>query len=117
MGAIAGGNGPAATKYTHVHPALQTLTGDALDLWGDGAIREQALRDVLNAILAGDAAARARAVARVDGAVVSGLDVLGYPRGPVRSVDVEPLPSGYGVKGPNCDVRIDTRWLDDSLNL
>ena len=110
-------------------PRLRSLKGDILDIWGDAATREGALRDIydvygalrhpknspreqahLRQLLAATAD-------RVDKAVAAGLNALGYPRGPVGRVDVTEIPGpASGRKTPQCDVQISGPRLGDFLD-
>jgi hypothetical protein len=88
--------------------ALGRLTGDAARLWHEPAARQRALDRVVGAWERHDDAGLARAVQRVDRAVVAGLQAVALPRGPVRSVLFDAFDRGWrGRKHPDCSLRLD----------
>jgi hypothetical protein len=67
---------------------LDSLRGDARQIWMDAAERRGALERIAAALTESGAGLDA-AVRRVDDAVVIGLEALGYPRGRVRGVVID----------------------------
>lgn len=106
-------------KYPDLHPALQGLSGDALSIWGSPIIREEALRDIVQAFDAGDMDRLRVATKRVDDAAAAGMQELGFARTPPRSVTVQPpdvMGGDRGSKSDSCDIRIGVEWIRESLD-
>jgi hypothetical protein len=102
------------SPYPHLASELQTLSGDALHLWGDAAERHRALGAILIAWDAGSPELPA-AVERVDSAVEAGLRVLGLPRGPIRGVRLEPGLRWAGKKDQDCTLNLSVSAIREYL--
>ena len=114
-------------------PELRSLTGDARRIWTDASVRRKALDDIVRALDRGGTELR-EAVQRADEAVVQGLQALGFPRGPVQTVEIEQARTLWaGRKDPRCPIyfaadtlranarlgRLDTSfrtWVHESLH-
>jgi len=108
---------PAApTAYGHLSAPLQGLSDESLRFWGDVDVRLQALDAIRSALRRRNPTALAQAIDVVDRAVVEGIEALGFPRGLVRSVTVEPISGANGDKSGTCALRIARAWLERGLN-
>lgn len=107
------GSGPL-TPYPWLDVRLQQLQGHALHFWGDAAVREQALRSILDAFINGDQGRMQTALHVVDDAVVAGMQALGFPRGPVNGIRLRRI-GALGLKRPTCELEIDALDLRRAL--
>lgn len=92
-----------ARQDVHLAPELRRLSGETRRLWGDLSAR----REAIEAVVAGmdGRADLATAVARIDSAVVDGLQALGLPRGPIRGLaQIDAVMRPYGEKKPDCSL-------------
>jgi hypothetical protein len=99
------------SPYPHLAPELQALRGESLRLWGDATQRLSALEAIVVAWET-SAADLELAVARVDRAVVDGLQALSLPRGPIREVRIESRGRGWlGHKDADCSLVLDAERM------
>lgn len=89
---------------------LAELRGDCRAIWSDADVRRAAFEELVHAAaMGGDRLARA--LARIDGAVVEGLERLALPRGPIRGVVQTNNPNVLGRKDPSCTFEINSIYI------
>jgi hypothetical protein len=83
------------SRSSRISPELLSLVSDALPIWTSADIRERSLSDVLLAWDRGDYAGAHHALARLDRAVVAGLEALGLGRDPGAALRLDHYGRGW----------------------
>ena len=93
------------------------LRGDPLLLWTNPAARQAALQAIVTALETSPADTQ-RSLARVDTAVAEALQVVGFPRGPIRAIMLESRPFGpAGHKESDCTLVINAAHVAGLLGM